>query len=145
MPSFAAIVAMAIVIMLYDQLLFRPLVALGRQFRVELSAGQVEASHGSRDRSRARAGCARLTRPPAQLFQSIALLRLELAAARAPRPRRQTRGSSRVIDILWLIAVAAACSGRAGASSIMCGPSSAGATSGKRRILRFSRFCASSS
>ena len=37
---FAAIVAMLAVIIAYDQLLFRPLVALGSRFRVELSAGR---------------------------------------------------------------------------------------------------------
>ena len=32
---------MAIVILLYDQLLFRPVIAWATKFRVELSAGQV--------------------------------------------------------------------------------------------------------
>ena len=36
----AAVVTMAIVILLYDQLLFRPLVAWAAKFRVELSVGQ---------------------------------------------------------------------------------------------------------
>ena len=39
---FAAIIAMLAVIIAYDQLLFRPLVAFGARFRVELSAGQTQ-------------------------------------------------------------------------------------------------------
>ncbi len=44
----AAVVTMAVVILLYDQLLFRPVVAWAAKFRVELSAGQeVEESLGA--------------------------------------------------------------------------------------------------
>jgi NitT/TauT family transport system permease protein len=103
---FAAIVAMAVVILLYDQLLFRPLVAFGSRFRVELSAGQVESRSWVAQMFARTRWLRALTQPPAQLFQSIALLRLQL-------PRRATRAASpnprlsRVIDVLWVLAIAA--------------------------------------
>jgi NitT/TauT family transport system permease protein len=104
---FAAIVAMAIVILLYDQLLFRPLVAFGSRFRVELSAGQVEARSWVTQMFRRTRWLRSLTEPPAQLFHSIALLRLQLPK-RAPRPAGPNPLLSRMVDILWLLAIAAA-------------------------------------
>src|SRR5271166_2127051 len=104
---FAAIVAMAIVILLYDQLLFRPLVAFGSRFRVELSAGQVEARSWVTQMFRRTRWLRSLTEPPAQLFHSIALLRLQLPK-RAPRLAGPNPLLSRMVDILWLLAIAAA-------------------------------------
>ena len=104
---FAAIVAMAIVILLYDQLLFRPLVAFGSRFRVELSAGQVEPRSWVAQLFARTRWLRAVTLPPAQLFQSIALLRLQLPRL-APRPVTSNPLLSRVIDILWLLAIAAA-------------------------------------
>jgi NitT/TauT family transport system permease protein len=102
----AAVVAMGVVILLYDQLLFRPLVAFGARFRVELSAGQVEArSWVARVFARTR-WIRALTDPPAQLFQSIALLRLQLPG-RARHPAAPNRIFSRIVDLLWLLAIAA--------------------------------------
>jgi NitT/TauT family transport system permease protein len=104
---FAAIVAMAIVILLYDQLLFRPLVAFGSRFRVELSAGQVEPRSWVAQLFARTRWLRAVTQPPAQLFQSIALLRLQLPRL-ARRPVTSNPLLSRVIDILWLLAIAAA-------------------------------------
>ena len=104
---FAAIVAMAIVILLYDQLLFRPLVAFGSRFRVELSAGQVEARSWVTQMFRRTRWLRSLTEPPAQLFHSIALLRLQ-SPKRAPRLAGPNPLLSRMVDILWLLAIAAA-------------------------------------
>ncbi len=104
---FAAIVAMAVVILLYDQLLFRPLVAFGSRFRVELSAGQVEARSWVTQMFRRTRWLRSLTEPPAQLFHSIALLRLQ-SPKRAPRLAGPNPLLSRMVDILWLLAIAAA-------------------------------------
>jgi NitT/TauT family transport system permease protein len=104
---FAAIVAMAVVILLYDQLLFRPLVAFGSRFRVELSAGQVEARSWVAQMFARTRWLRAVTQPPAQLFQSIGLLRLQLPR-RAARPAPPNPRLSRVIDILWVLAIAAA-------------------------------------
>ncbi len=101
----AAVLAMAIVILAYDQLLFRPLVAFGSRFRVELSAGQVEAQSWVTQLFRRTRWLRALTQPPAQLFRSVALLRLEWPlrpAQRAPSKR------SRAVDVLWFAAIAAA-------------------------------------
>jgi NitT/TauT family transport system permease protein len=103
---FAAVVAMAIVILLYDQLLFRPLVSFGSRFRVELSAGQVEArSWVGRVFARTR-WLRALTNPPTELFQGIALLRLQLPR-RNLHPSPPNRTLSRIIDVLWLLVIAA--------------------------------------
>ncbi|VTZ51546.1 Sulfonate ABC transporter permease [Methylocella tundrae] len=103
---FAAIVAMAVVILLYDQLLFRPLVAFGSRFRVELSAGQVEARSWVAQMFARTRWLRALTHPPAQLFQSIALLRLQWPRA-AVRPGAANPLMGRIIDIVWLLAIAA--------------------------------------
>jgi NitT/TauT family transport system permease protein len=104
---FAAVVTMAIVILLYDQLLFRPLVAFGGKFRVELSAGQVEARSWLTQIFRRTRWLRSLAEPPTALFHSIALLRLQ-APKRLARPAAPNPLLSRMIDGLWLLAVAAA-------------------------------------
>ncbi len=103
----AAIVAMFVVIIAYDQLLFRPLVVFGSRFRVELTASQTkERSWVTTLFTRTR-WLRAATRGPGQIFQSIALWRLELpgAPARASTRPLQSRGVSRAIDALWLILV----------------------------------------
>ena len=45
----AAVVAVALIILAYDQLLFRPIVAFADKFRVELSASQTQAKSWVRD------------------------------------------------------------------------------------------------
>ncbi len=104
---FAAIIAMAVVILLYDQLLFRPLVAFGSRFRVELSAGKVEARSWVTQIFRRTRWIRFLTEPPVQLFHSIALLRVQLPR-RAGRRAAANPLLSRIVDILWLLAIAAA-------------------------------------
>jgi len=100
----AAIVTMMVVILAYDQLLFRPLVAFGARFRVELSAGQTrERSWVAQVFTRTRWLRAAMA-GPAQLFQAIALWRLEWPTRGAQSSRRGP-AASRIIDALWLIVV----------------------------------------
>ena len=91
---FAAIVAMLAVILAYDQLLFRPLVAFAARFRVELSAGQIqEKSFVANVFARTHWMRASM-RAPAQLLRAIALLRMELpvrSSASAAKPRAKPR------------------------------------------------------
>ena len=54
----AAVAAMFAVILIYDQLLFRPVVAWAGKFRVELSAGQDQEESGRCGFSNGRVGCA---------------------------------------------------------------------------------------
>ncbi|HEY8033116.1 MAG TPA: ABC transporter permease subunit [Methylocella sp.] len=99
---FAAIVAMLAVILAYDQLLFRPLVAFSARFRVELSAGQIqEKSFVANVFARTHWMRASL-RAPAQLLRAIALLRMDLPV-RSSLP--QSPVLSRVIDVLWVACV----------------------------------------
>jgi NitT/TauT family transport system permease protein len=101
---FAAIVAMLAVIIAYDQLLFRPLVAFAARFRVELSAGQTqEKSLVAQVFARTRWMRAAM-RVPAQLFHAMALLRMELPV-RSSSPAPQRPALTRMIDILWLACV----------------------------------------
>jgi NitT/TauT family transport system permease protein len=101
---FAAIVAMLAVIIAYDQLLFRPLVAFAARFRVELSAGQTqEKSLVAQVFARTRWMRAAM-RVPAQLFHAMALLRMELPV-RSSLPVPQRPALTRMIDILWVACV----------------------------------------
>jgi NitT/TauT family transport system permease protein len=101
---FAAIVAMLAVILAYDQLLFRPLVAFAARFRVELTAGQTqERSFVANVFARTHWMRASM-RAPAQLLRAIALLRMELPV-RSSASVPQSPALSRVIDILWLACV----------------------------------------
>ncbi|MGB6699138.1 MAG: ABC transporter permease subunit, partial [Methylocella sp.] len=100
---FAAVVAMLAVILAYDQLLFRPLVAFSVRFRVELSAGQTqEKSFVANVFARTHWMRASM-RAPAQLLRAIALLRMELPVRSSKVP--QSHALSRVIDILWVACV----------------------------------------
>src|SRR5580700_3511142 len=101
---FAAVVAMLAVILAYDQLLFRPLVAFAARFRVELSAGQIqEKSFVANVFARTHWMRASM-RAPAQMLRSIALLRMELPI-RSSRFVPQSPALSRMIDILWIACV----------------------------------------
>jgi NitT/TauT family transport system permease protein len=104
---FAAIVTMLAVIIAYDQLLFRPLVAFGARFRVELSAGQMqEKSIVGQAFARTR-WLRALMRRPARLLQAIALLRLDLPVRPHAPPSRRGRAVSRLLDLVWLGIIAA--------------------------------------
>lgn len=101
----AAIVTMLVVIIAYDQLLFRPLVVFGARFRVELTASQTkERSWVTQLFTRTR-WLRVAMRGPAQLFQSIALWRLD-PPIRASEQSDQGARPSRILDALWLLAVA---------------------------------------
>jgi NitT/TauT family transport system permease protein len=104
---FAAIVTMLAVIIAYDQLLFRPLVAFGARFRVELSAGQMqEKSIVGQAFARTR-WLRALMRGPARLLQAIALLRLDRPVRPHAPSSRRGRAVSRLLDLVWLGIVAA--------------------------------------
>jgi len=101
---FAAVVAMLAVILAYDQLLFRPLVAFAARFRVELSAGQIqEKSFVANVFARTHWMRASM-RAPAQLLRAIALLRMELPGRSSPAVR-QSPALTRVVDVLWVACV----------------------------------------
>ena len=103
----AAIVTMAIVILLYDQLLFRPIIAWAQKFRVELSASQVKEESWVLDVIMRTYWLRLAFRPFAAAVQKLTFLRfspprLFPAGALTPTPF-----ASRILDILWFVVVAA--------------------------------------
>ena len=101
-----AIVAMTVAILLYDQLLFRPLVAWCEKFRFEQTAAQVAPRSWVRELFRRSAAFQALHAGLASQLQLITSARLEW-------PQRLRRMSlpavpRRVGDILWLCCVALA-------------------------------------
>ncbi|MCW2285187.1 NitT/TauT family transport system permease protein [Rhodoblastus acidophilus] len=112
---FAAVVAVIVVILAYDQLLFRPIVAFAAKFRVELSAGQVQEESWVRQiflRTRFLRG---LIAIPARILSSIALLRLDFAfPGFGGEPHRVTKrvlrsrlALSRAFDLVWFVLIGA--------------------------------------
>jgi NitT/TauT family transport system permease protein len=100
-----AIVTMLAVIIAYDQLLFRPLVAFAARFRVELSAGQTEEKSIVAQVFARTHWLRAAMRPLARLLDAITLLRMELPVrSRSLRPHASP-ALSRLADILWLSAV----------------------------------------
>ena len=100
----AAITTMAVVILLYDQLLFRPIVAWADKFRVELSASQETSSSWVLSILQ-RTRWVRLASQP--VFN--ALRGVSLAPIRIPRlipeSKKQNQQPSRILDALWILAV----------------------------------------
>lgn len=98
-----AIVAMLIVILLYDQLLFRPLVAWADRFRFEQQAGVMPPQSWVLDVLRRSGAVALLTGPLRRLWRrTFQWSRLE--PARAPEPAKKPAHG---LDWLWAICVAA--------------------------------------
>ena len=103
---FAAVVAMAVVILIYDQLFFRPIVAWAGKFRVELSASQtIERSWMLNVLQRTywiRMGF----RPIINALRSVSLWEIGVPAFWSKRPT----GSpivSRLIDVVWILLIVA--------------------------------------
>ncbi|SFK22122.1 ABC transporter permease [Methylocapsa palsarum] len=103
---FAAIITMMFVIIGYDQLLFRPLVVFAARFRVELSASQTQESSWVSQVFRQTRWLRALMSGPAEMFHSISLWRLELPF-RWPAANADARAPSRLLDVIWLVLVAA--------------------------------------
>ncbi len=103
----AAVATMAIVILLYDQLLFRPIIAWAGKFRVELSVGQdVERSWVLEFLQRThwiRLG----VRPIFAALRSASLWRLSFPRILRPSERAASPAASRVLDVAWIAVVVA--------------------------------------
>ncbi len=95
----AAIVMMLVVIIAYDQLLFRPLVAFGSRFRFELSASQEEERSWVILLFRRTKWLRAVTGVPARLFQDVALWRLDLPI-RANLSPAANEWKERVLDLV---------------------------------------------
>jgi NitT/TauT family transport system permease protein len=98
----AAIVTMLVVIVVYDQLFFRPLVAFGSRFRFELSASQDEESSWVIQLFLRTKWLRALTAIPAHLFQQMALWRLDLPI-RADLSPKANEWKERLLDLISVV------------------------------------------
>jgi NitT/TauT family transport system permease protein len=93
-----AIIAMAVVILLYDQLLFRPLVAWSAKFRFETTAAVVEADPWMLRLTRRTRLLSTIGYAIGDLATFIGGLRLSVGR----RPAAARGRPSRTLDVLWL-------------------------------------------
>ena len=105
----AAVGMMGIVILAYDQLLFRPLVAFSARFRVELVASQQIDRSWVMDAWKRTRWLQPLTQVSARAFRRVALLRLGTPSSRGKGTLLEQNESSHVGDAIFLaVAVALA-------------------------------------
>ncbi|CAE6721932.1 hypothetical protein R69927_03024 [Paraburkholderia domus] len=100
------ILAMTVVILAYDQLLFRPLVAWADKFRMETTSSGNAPESWLLDLIRRTHLIHRLLVPLGWMFAKAARVRFQLPAFSAPRfqiPQREK--SSRIGDIVWAVLV----------------------------------------
>lgn len=100
---FAAIVAMFVVIVAYDQLLFRPLVTFGSRFRVELSTSEEPERSWVLQLFRRTRWLRAVAAIPARFFETAALWRFEWPSKAAPLKAGANRVKERLLDIVWII------------------------------------------
>ncbi len=100
-----AILTMLLVIIAYDQLLFRPLVAWADKFRFEQTASATAPSSWMLDLFRRTRALRALTYPFAALNKVIS--NLHLAIPGSLRIAVRSRPPSRVIDAVWLVLILA--------------------------------------
>ena len=104
----AAVLMMGIVILAYDQLLFRPLVAFSSRFRVELIASQQDERSWVMDAFNRTRWLHPLAMGPARLFRRVALMRLGMPfGARRPALLEEQHKPSILGDVLFFLLVAA--------------------------------------
>ena len=101
-----AVAAMVIVILLYDQLLFRPIVAWADKFRFELTASETQPTSWLYDALRR----TRLFRRIREAGETLVRRLQSLERPRAPRPPsfRLDPTVDRTIDKVWLVVVVGA-------------------------------------
>ena len=101
-----AILAMLFVIIAYDQLLFRPIVAWADKFRFEQTASATAPSSWMLDLFRRTRALRALTSPFAALNRIVSNLQIALPAAFKIR-RKPSSQPSRIVDAVWLAFVLA--------------------------------------
>ncbi len=102
----AAILTMAIVILLYDQLLFRPIVAWADKFRVELSAGQEISTSWVLNLLQRTRWLRMGFRPVFASLRSFSLLPIRIPRL-LPAATKSNQPPSRILDALWIVVVLA--------------------------------------
>ncbi|MBV9111314.1 MAG: ABC transporter permease subunit [Hyphomicrobiales bacterium] len=106
-----AVATMAIVILLYDQFIFRPIVAWADKFRVETTASQARPKSWVYDLARRTRLVQSVTEPIGAALNAVAMARLSQLLP-TPSLRLATRSSSpglsKVLDLIWVAIVLAA-------------------------------------
>jgi NitT/TauT family transport system permease protein len=100
------VLAMIVVIFLYDQLLFRPLVAWADKFRFEQTGAQTLPHSWVLDTLQRSRLVRTLGSPAGQALKLLARQRFSLLPSAAPRPVLAAR--SKAVDTIWLVIVIAA-------------------------------------
>ena len=103
---FAAVVTMALVILAYDQLFFRPIVAWAGKFRVELSASQTKEQSWVLDALRRTNWIRRGSLPIFNALRSVSLWEIGWPISFKDRSAPSAT-ASRVIDALWVLVILA--------------------------------------
>jgi NitT/TauT family transport system permease protein len=103
---FAAVVTMALVILCYDQLFFRPIVAWAGKFRVELSAAQTGERSWVLDILQRTHWIRIGARPLFDGLRAVSLLKIGVPPSWSRRPT-SSKTTSRLIDILWIALIVA--------------------------------------
>jgi NitT/TauT family transport system permease protein len=99
-----AVATMAVVILAYDQLVFRPIVAWADKFRFEQTASQQRPRSWAFDLVRRARLIRRLFAPVSWLSARMSLIRPPVSIPRMGSPRR---GPGRIGDIVWIATVLA--------------------------------------
>jgi NitT/TauT family transport system permease protein len=100
----AAVIAVALIILAYDQLLFRPIVAFADKFRVELSASQTEADSWVRDLFARTRWLRAAMSFPAAITRRISLLQLRAPFARRARAKENPK-LALLLDMAWFVII----------------------------------------
>lgn len=100
-----AVLAMGIVIVLYDQLLFRPIVTWADKFRFEQTAGQAKPRSWVYSLVQRTHLLKRLMQPVSWAWHRLLLIRLPGARSTAVKPRGRST-ATRMLDYAWLGVVA---------------------------------------
>ncbi|MFT4182128.1 MAG: ABC transporter permease subunit [Rhizobium sp.] len=96
-----AVLAMGIVIVLYDQLLFRPVVTWADKFRFEQTAGQAKPRSWVYSLMQRTHLLKRLMQPVSWAWQRLMLIRLPGSRSAAVKPRGRS-AATRMLDHAWL-------------------------------------------
>jgi NitT/TauT family transport system permease protein len=102
----AAVLTMAIVILLYDQLLFRPIIAWAGKFRVELTVAQEVESSWVLNLLRRTNWVRRASRPVFGALRAFSLLPIGFSRVTARTRLVELTPISRVLDIAWFALIA---------------------------------------
>ncbi|HYA73177.1 MAG TPA: ABC transporter permease subunit [Roseiarcus sp.] len=103
----AAVATMAIVILLYDQVLFRPVVAWAAKFRVELSVGQQVERSWVLDLLQRTHWIRMGFRPIFAALRSVSFWRLSFPRLLPANALSPTPAASRILDVAWIVIVVA--------------------------------------